>query len=88
MATNQMSGANAVNIYCGPIATKSVSAEMALLLPAFIQLVKILAALSTVVLLRKYGRKTIFLPGLLSTMGALICIGVGFVVLDSHPHVA
>ena len=78
--TNQLSGANAVNIYCGPIAAKSVSFELALLIPAFTQFVKSMSALSAAFLLRKFGRKTLLLTGLSFLILALLFIGTGFVV--------
>ena len=56
---HQLSGVNAINIYCGPILEKASSAEVALLVPTLLALVKLSATFVTSLIITRFGRKAL-----------------------------
>jgi hypothetical protein len=57
--TQQLTGVNAINVYCGPILEKATSAEIAMLVPTLLALIKLLSTLVTSFIIAKFGRKTL-----------------------------
>ena len=54
----QLSGVNAINIYCGPILEKATSSvEMALLIPSLLGMGKFFGTIMTSVVISRFGRK-------------------------------
>ena len=60
--TNQLSGAAVVDIYCGRIAKEGLEGELVLLTPSIVEFIKLIACISAVPLLSRYGRRTLILP--------------------------
>ena len=83
--SNQLSGTNAACIYCGPIASKSTTGELTLLMPTFVMLSNTLGALLAGLFLRNFGRKPLLLAGLAVQTVMLCCIGIGFLVKAHAP---
>jgi SP family xylose:H+ symportor-like MFS transporter len=75
----QLSGVNAINVYCGPILQKATSSvEVALLIPTLLGMVKFLGTLMTSVVISRFGRKTLVEVGAILLTIACVMMAVGF----------
>lgn len=75
----QLSGVNAINVYCGPILEKAVSSvELALLVPTLLATTKFLGTIITSVVISRFGRKTLLEVGVLLLTAACVMMAVGF----------
>ena len=55
--TQQLTGVNAINVYCGPILEKATSAELAMFIPTLLILIKFLSTVVTTFIIGRFGRK-------------------------------
>lgn len=55
----QLTGINAINVYCGPILEKATSTEIAILVPTLLGSIKLSSTFVTSLIITKFGRKTL-----------------------------
>ena len=76
-AFQQLSGVNAINIYCGPIIEDISTGEIRLIIPTLLISMKFVGTVVTSFALTKIGRRTILQLGLfvLCIMNLIIFVG-------------
>jgi hypothetical protein len=57
--SQQLSGVNAFNLYCGQILNKNMTFELALIMPTLMTMEKLITTFVTSVIVKRYGRKTL-----------------------------
>jgi MFS family permease len=77
-AMQQLSGVNAINIYCGPILNHATSTEVAMLMSTLIIAVKLVATFFTTLIITRFGRKILLLIGLILDAVGTGMIAIGF----------